>query len=296
MSIQNLHAILRMQSPNGAFPSYVHIGERVIKDENCFVTALVLLHLLDYSAVLQDKKLFSAIDRGLDFIEACEQPGEKGSFCFYPYTIQSQRLDIFINPDLDDSSLALLVLLKGKRRSEEEVLTAIKKVIEPNRLLGISGHQGQWIAPGSFLTWINTPISFNTIDCCVNCNIVSLYTYLNLKTHDSYKAAVATINRATTLYSADISSMRRIAPFYPDPVELLFALDRAVKAGAEELQNALNHWKKKHSKGCYLKNKTDTSQYICCHESGKPVWSSPVLQKIRAITASLHTSFFETNR
>src|SRR3954466_924631 len=81
-----LDALLAMQAGSGAFPSTVDVGDRLVSDETCFVTAQVALILFDVveRRMMRAPSVIRARERALDFIEQCAAPGGAGAFQFYP--------------------------------------------------------------------------------------------------------------------------------------------------------------------------------------------------------------------
>ncbi|EHQ24997.1 hypothetical protein [Mucilaginibacter paludis] len=280
--------VLKYQSAYGGFPSYVQAGAEIIADENCFITSLVLLELIHIASDTADERLQEAINRGIGFIENCQEPGSKGRFCFYPYAGSSPRFDIRLDADCDDSALALLVLLKAGKRTPAEIKELVATQLEPHRMTFVADHERGWVGRPLFRTWMNGTIRDNPIDCCVNLNVLALYHEAGFGNEEITSATVNLIINAVNLYGTKDSALRLIAPYYAHRAELYFATQRTVKAGVPNTEPLLQQLTKQLSA-----DKDDPfseNRPICCNAHGRPLWFSPALQKIRKINylSSLH--------
>ncbi|AEE49395.1 hypothetical protein [Haliscomenobacter hydrossis] len=278
MSDAILQQVIQAQQASGAFPSYVVLNGRAVPDENCCITALVGLSLLELPAT---RVLTQVLDRALAFVEACEDPQHPGAFRYYPYRIESPRLNIPIFNDLDDSALAALFLLKTGKRSREAICGHLDSVFENNRKLWVSDADPGWISAGAALTWLTGTAHKNPVDACVNANVAALYAQMGLWEAPMYLSCINSLQRLATYWGDPAQRWRYVAPFYAHPLELVYALERAVAAGATALQQPLNSFAK------YSWSQVDTAQTwlmerpICCNDSGSPLWYAPVLQQVR---------------
>lgn len=272
--MNRLSDLLDMQTAHGAFPSEIRMEDNpVMEDENAFITALVLLELLRQE---QTGAVMDAVDRGLGFIEACEEEPDSGLFRFYPRALPSAKLHIPLHADLDDSALCILVLVLSGRRTKEWAQGVTPRVFEKHRLLYTGGHP-PWVGPGAFKTWAGET-SGNHVDCCVNLNILALYACLGLGGTDVYRAALRSVLAGIKLTRLDPLHMRHLAPFYAHPYEVYEALSRAVYFGAGELAG-----KPEEFRHFEAQRGQDAKQPVCCNDWGQPIWSSTALQAARSL-------------
>ena len=276
-----LHKVLQYQSASGAFPSYVQAGTEMIPDENCFITALVLLELLKFSGTNNDCPLLeNAIEKGIEFLQQCEVPGTEGQFNFYPYNTNTPKLNIYLEPDLDDSALALLVLLQAGKKSLPQVRSIIEQLFEPRRIKYLTGVDSRWVKRNIFRTWINEHNRDNPADCCVNLNILSLYTTV-FPGHTLTPHIVTTVKNAIGMFGLSTSGMRRIAPYYAHPAELFFCVERAIMAGVADIEMLLHHLKKQVFDNNLPLWLSAAGTPVCCDAHGRPFWYAPVLWQAR---------------
>lgn len=273
--MKRLQDVIDQQTLHGAFLSEVKMMDNLlIEDENIFITVLVLLELLEHE---KTPPVLTAIERALDFIEACEEEPLSGAFRFYPYKLKTAKLTIPLYADLDDSALAIIALIHSGRRDREWAVKVLSGVFENNRLLCTNGHPA-WVLPGSFKTWTGNNHD-NPVDCCVNLNVLCLYAYLGLNHREVYKTALKSVTNGLELSGLDPLYMRQLAPFYAQPGEVYECIKRAVRFGALELTGWLNRFRH------FESYRTDeVFRPICCNNWGQPLWFSSALHGIRAIS------------
>lgn len=287
MDFEQLEEILAKQSPSGAFPSLVKGANGDFEDENCFVTASMVLELIFRRPNLPlIPKLSGIIERSLDFLETCEDSTDKGAFCFYPLYGNTPKLPISLNPDLDDSALVWLALLLGKRRSAEEALRAVVTVFEKARLFSVNGRHPNWVKPGCFQTWLHLTGPINPFDCCVNINVAALYYHLGEQVRASCQAAVRSIIGAVKSFGSKWPNMSFVAPYYAHPIELYHALKRAVHLGAAALEEALELLEGQEWCREIIANENEQDTPICCNDWGQPRWYAPDLHSLRRLYGS----------
>src|SRR5262249_6565294 len=152
--------ILGAQTSFGAFASCVGSAT----DENCFVTALVLLEVPSGLSASLD----AGVAKALDFLEACEEPERPGAFRFYPSNLPSARLPIGrLAADADDTALAQLALIRHGRRGKADAKRTIEAVLGPYRVAYLRGDEPPWVRPGAVRTWLSREIRGNAVDCVV---------------------------------------------------------------------------------------------------------------------------------
>jgi hypothetical protein len=76
-------------------------------------------------------------------------------------------------------------------------------------------------------------------DCTVNVNVVALLATAGLRAVPGYAQACAMIADAVAWAGASPARAVSLSPFYPEPGELVLALESAVAAGARELDATL---------------------------------------------------------
>ena len=265
--------VLAEQAQDGGFRS--RVGTEI--DENCFVTSLVLLELSNCPA--------DAASRALDFIERCEDPRQPGAFRFYPWNGDSPRLRIMrLDDDADDTALAWLTLLKYGRRDAHAARQALARIIEPHRTHFLRGDEPPWVQLGAARTWLIDRAADNPVDCCVNANVAGLYAAVGSTTEPGFLAACETVARAVRSTSGSPPHLRVVAPFYRHPLELLYAVQRAVRVGASPLVGTLAEikllpWAAEDRASGWLRERG-----ICCNAGGLPVWIAPALQAARQLS------------
>ncbi|MEO1625237.1 MAG: hypothetical protein AAFV25_08755 [Bacteroidota bacterium] len=274
-------SIYRQQSSFGAFPSLVTVSDGELRDENCFVTSLVLWHLLQWGTEWHTPAYEECVCKALDFVAACEDPEMEGAFRYYPYTIDSPSLDIPLHNDLDDSSLALLVLWLGGRRNKEDIRAVLPTVFERHCKHWVSEKDPSWIAPGAAMTWINGRSHQNPVDACVNANVAALYAAMGLRDSPLYLSATESLRCLLRHWGDPALRWRQVAPYYAHPLELLYAMKRAVAAGADELNELVARMTSWGWAQTDRQNQWSPTRPICCNDHGRPLWYAPILQKVR---------------
>lgn len=253
------------QCASGAFPAEVE-GQR---DENCFVTATV-------SLLLDRHRHAAALASALDFIESCECPSLPGSFAFYPAHGTGTRQVDALPPDADDTCLAWLALLHGRRRSEAAAKAAFEQVIGPAARRLVAGSMPGWVRPYAVRTWLTEGMPDNPVDLAVNANVAALAHRLRLAAHPACEGAVASILAAAQGAYPPRAFARRLTPYYADVSELWFCVRRAIGCGAGRLAAALPWLRPVAGADAYLADKP-----LYCNDHGIPIWRSPVLQEAR---------------
>lgn len=269
-----LREVLAEQGCNGGFRSQVED----VTDENCCVTALVLLELADCPA--------EAARRALDFLEQCEDPRQPGAFRFYPWSGDSPRLPIMrLDADADDTALALLALIKHGRRGADDARRALADVIEPHRAHFLRGDEPPWVCTGAMRTWLIPRAAGNPVDCCVNANVAALYAAAGRTADAGFRAACDTVAAAVRATSAAPAYLRTVAPYYLHPLELLYAVRRAVAFGASPLAGTLEALEAQPWAGDDRSSGWFRRRPLCANAGGRPVWVAPPLQAARQLSS-----------
>ena len=228
--------ILRSQRPSGAFPSTVTLRGGARDDENAFVTALVTLELLPYRRI---DIVRAGCRRALDFLLSCEAADRPGAFCFYPRTTDHSWMGERLPPDVDDSALCTLALVRAGRRRARFARRVLEVVLRSQRLRRISPAAPAWLRPGVYATWLSSQRAVNPVDLCVNVNVITLISEVGLRAEHPVAPIVAMIEEGLSLVETQPSLWPLMLPYYPHPRELCFALRRAVAAGVPELETTL---------------------------------------------------------
>jgi hypothetical protein len=259
--------VLASQCSNGAFPSEVE----GLVDQNCFVTASVALLLdpCEHSAPLS---------RALDFIERCEWAGRPGAFSFYPLDRSAPRIVEALPPDADDTALAWLALVHGRRRSVAEARAAFARWIAPASRQMVSGDSPPWIRPNAVRTWLVEQGRDNPIDLAVNANVAALAARIGLADHSASRGACDSLLAAAEGGFDPLAFLCRLSPYYADVSELWLAVHRAVSFGASQLAPARD-WLGQALGPAVLR----PDKPLCCNAHRAPLWRSPVLQAARRL-------------
>ncbi|WP_440955516.1 hypothetical protein ACSAZK_00615 [Methanosarcina sp. Mfa9] len=274
--------LLEAQAPEGAFPSYIWLGEKVIPDLNSFTTAQVLRALRD---VAGPEALAQAKEKALDFLLMCRAPDLPGAFRYWPENSRPAFIPE-LPADADDTAVVLLELLRSGRVDLAAVAKTTAEVLVPCRLKAIHEPAPPWLRPGVFLTWLGCG-EVNIVDCCVNANVAALFAYAGLQGFPGYREACLMIEEGILWAGKDKERIRCLTPFYPQPAEFVYAIRNAVVCGAKELEKSL--WLV-NSLGWMPENlraedKGDLP--ICSDAYGTIFWKSGVLQKARGLNPEL---------
>lgn len=257
--------VITSQCANGAFPSEVD----GLVDETCFVTASVVL-------LLDPEQHGEAVCRALDFIETCASPDVPGAYVFYPPGRPTPRRIDALPADVDDTALAWLALLHGRRREVAQARDAFRRVIATASRGLVSGRMPAWVRPHAARTWLIDAGSDNPVDLVVNANVVALAHRIGLHDHPACEGATASLLAAAQGKYLPQVFARRLAPYYADISELWFSVRRAMTLGAERLAPVLP----------WLAPAIHADVLACdkplyCNDHGRPIWRSAALQQAR---------------
>lgn len=269
--IQLIEYILNSQLPSGAFPSIACFSNENFADENSFTTALVISILSEFNS---DPQIHNACKKGIDYLLSCENPKGSGMFGFYPVNLQPKWINEFLPPDTDDTVLCSLALFYNGYWERDQLKHQITKVLEPYQLKQKATGM-EWFKVGVYPTWLDRKRMNNPIDICVNINVATLIKeaqLVNYNTNEIFEM----VNSAFNWVENDPKRMQQITPFYPDPLELYYSLQRAEKAGLLEASKALENMKLLPWK---MNSSFDTP--ICCSIGSGVIWKSPMLQSVR---------------
>jgi hypothetical protein len=269
--------VLATQQGDGAFLSHAHLRDGPIGDHNGFATALVLDCLWQAPDL---PAIAAARDRALTFLQGCVDPSCPGRFGFYPPGTDPGWMVPSLACDADDTALFNLALLRAGSIDKGEVARVICEVLRPFRLTFRNERSQPWHRFGVFETWLDAGICPNPIDCTVNVNVLTL---LHASGTDYPEAAAITEMAFAAAEWAGLLKARaaRSSPWYPDPIEFVFAVERAARAGVPRMATLSNQL---HRLDWVIEDKVKNLP-ICGSSDGRIVWTCPALFIARAILA-----------
>jgi len=270
-------AVLAAQQADGAFLSYVHLKKGPTEDYNGFATALVLDCLCqapDLPAIL------SARVRALEFLQGCADPSCMGRFGFYPPGKQPGWMVPRLACDADDTALFNLALLRAGWVDRAEAARVIRDILRPFQLTFRNERSEPWHRVGAFETWLDARIYRNPVDCTVNVNVLTL---LHASGTDCPEAAaIAEMLFAASDWAGALKARAtKLSPWYPDPIEFVFAVERATKANVPQMAALANQLQRL---GWVARDKAKNLP-ICGSSDGPIFWTCPALATARAILA-----------
>lgn len=276
----HLADLLALQAPSGAFPSQVETPAGVIADESCFVTAQVALLL---PALGRNEALMHTHARALDFVETCEDSDMLGAFRFYPQGGGGPRLVDGLPPDADDTALAWMALVAGRRREPREGLARLAALL-PRLVCGPLRRGDPPFARSPLLrTWLldSDP---GPVDLTVNLNMLAALAACGAASAGGAMAGlmVQLAGRMSAVVAAHAptrSALRVLSPYYADPVELAIAALRARACGAPGLDGLAATLAPINARDRAAGRPNDRPLY--CNAHGRPLWRAPALQLAR---------------
>lgn len=215
------------------------------------------------------------VEKALSYLESCASEDVIGAYRFWPHGEEPDWCPV-IHADADDTAIIALELYLGNRLSREKIKHLVCKVLLPNRYTLQHWARPRWIQKGAFNTWLGLAKQKNIVDVCVNINVVALLAGTNLKQLPGYQASCDTILAGINWAGESLSRYASIAPYYPNPKELCYALENAVEMGADELCPSLALLKQ-HA-GIF----PDSEIVFGNVYSRWPVWTSKVLSIVRS--------------
>jgi len=267
------------QHPCGGFESRVVSPRGGEADVNAFTTACVLRALRDVQAPALD----GVRGRALDFLQSCACSTPAGAYGFWPQDARPAWA-AKVPPDVDDTALALLELVRHGRLSRPEALRTLCLVILPCRVAPYEARVlPPWVRAGCFETWIVPAASGSgrqVVDACVNANVAALMAFLGTRHLPGYGEAVATVDAGLDWAASDRARLASLTPFYPSLGGFAEALAHAVECGATALAPAARH-----VKGLSL-GEGGRGAACCSSAYGHVAWHCPALDEARAFAAA----------
>lgn len=224
-------ALLREQDPEGWFLSRVGGFGPERLDRNGFATARVLREL----AGIDEPRLNEPRERALDCLERCASTEVAGAFRFWPEGRTPGWFPGELPPDLDDSAVVWVELVRHGRRPPGELRRAAVRLCIPARARRIEPPGPPWIVPGAFRTWLGSQPSDPVVDATVNANVAALLATAGLAALPGYEEACRTIRRGVEWAGDNAARGGSLSPYYASAGELKAAVRHAVSRGAGQL-------------------------------------------------------------
>jgi hypothetical protein len=271
------------QSEQGAFRSTCYWEDRQYVDWNGFATAQVVRALRGFP---ESEALAGIREKALDFLEQCEERDRPGAFRFWPNENSPDWIKQPPPADVDDTAICSVELARYGRLDREQLLRTACSVLQPYRLRVVNDYAPPWLCRGAFLTWLQANERMNVIDCAANTNVIALFAYARLTHLPGYREACALVQAGIQWAADSLTRARSIVPFYPDPLELRYAVEYAVECGAEALQPSLAALRQR-PWAADVEAGASPDRPICSSAYGAIVWTCDVLQKIRQVACRL---------
>lgn len=272
---QDWEPVLAAQTPEGAFPSYVHLNEGPTEDKNGFATALTLnclQHAGDAAGISAARK------RAIDFLKKCENSDRPGQFGFYPRCGQPTWMVPALPDDADDTALFNLALLHAGLIDRAEAQRVITNILRPFRLTYLSERSDPWHRVGAFETWLDSASFRNPVDCTVNTNILVLMHASGSNWPEA--AAITEMLYAAVAWAGGLRArVLMLSPWYPHPIEFVHALDRAAANGVPQMSALAARL---HSLD-WVREDIGQCLPICGSSDRRIVWTCSALAQARAI-------------
>lgn len=226
--------VLSEQAPSGAFYSTVLHQGRSFQDENGLVTCLVLNEL---SRLPESHQLYSAIRRGLIFVESCAS--EEGRvFHLRPGGRRPRWIKDNGAARTDDTALSALTLYRHGHL-DSRALGEVVEELEKSRLAVLPESCFPWVKQGAYKTWLDPDLCPNRVDCVVNAHIAGFLKFVGADSGSGYRAAVETVIGGIRQVALSPSQTPLLSPYHPDASELVYAMERAQELGVVEFAEVL---------------------------------------------------------
>jgi hypothetical protein len=279
MSAERLERLAASQRADGAFASIVLMRERREDDANGFATACVLRALRGVEA----PALAPVRRRALDFLAACESPDMPGAYAFWPVHARPAWA-AKVPPDVDDTALMLVELLRHGRIARDAALRALCTTVLPCRVRpGECERLPPWVVAGCFGTWMAPAPQerrMPVVDACANANVAALMALVDATHLPGHAEACEAIGRALDWAGTDRARLASITPFYPSIASLAESLAHAVECGAIALASAARRAR------AIAQEAAGEDAGCCASAYGDVVWRCPALEEARAIAGT----------
>ena len=282
--------LLALQASSGAFPSQVETPAGCVADESCFVTAQAALLL---AALGRSEAAIHAHGRALDFLETCEDAGLPGAFRFYPQGGRGPRLVDGLPPDADDTALAWMALVGGRRREAREGLVRLAGLL-PRLVCGPLRRGDPPFARAPLLrTWFHESDP-GPVDLTVNLNVLAALAACGAGRSGCSLSALmprlaGRVSAAVSQHAPSRSAMRVLSPYYAHPAELAIAALRARACGVPGLDGLAASLAPVDARDRAARRPHDRPLY--CNAHGRPLWRAPALQLARRLADRASAAF-----
>jgi hypothetical protein len=219
------------QDAEGFFASRVAGPGLHAPDRNGFATVQVLRALGRGAREMLGE---AVRDAALSAVSACRNPTTDG-FRFWPLAARPTWAPA-LPDDADDTALMAEALYAAGRLSLTELRRIACRTVVRHRLAAIAQPGPPWPRVGAFKTWMRPGLDPDLADCTVNANVVSLLATAQLTRVPGYAEACAMICDAVAWAADDEARAASLSPFYPEPGELVLAVEAAAAAGVVELR------------------------------------------------------------
>jgi hypothetical protein len=227
-------ALGALQDGDGFFSSRVRGGGLDTEDRNGFATAQVLRALGGNARRVLGARGFAA---ALAALEACRNP-DTGGFRFWPLGRRPAWAPD-LPDDADDTALMALALWRAGLLGPPELGRLACRTVVRHRLSATAQPGPAWPRIGAFKTWMRHGAEPAIADCTVNANVVALLAAAGLRGVSGYAQACGMIADGVAWADGDERRAQSLSPFYPEPGELVLAVEAAAQHGAEEMEPVL---------------------------------------------------------
>lgn len=249
--------------------SWAVLDGRPREDRNGFVTAL---------AVRACRLAGGPVPaEWLDVLESCRR-GPAG-FGFWPVASRPAWAPD-LPADADDTAVMTLELVLAGRLDTARARSLVYRTVARHRVSQVRDPGPPWLRRGVFGTWHRTVGGTDLVDCTVNVNVLALLAGIGLPDLPGAAQSADMVAAAVRWAGTDRTRATSLSPFYPEPAELVAALQHAVAAGADRLGDtcrtaAAAPWA--------TPSTADPDGYaVCSSPYGGVRWISPQLVRLRA--------------
>lgn len=262
---------LPIDARGGAYlPSRVFLYGLPQADTNGFVTALAVR-----SARLQGLPVPAP---WLDGLQTCRSV--QGGFRFWPAALHPSWAPL-LPDDCDDTAVMTLELCLAGRLSVAEARRIACLNLARHRLRSLPLQGPPWLRVGVFKTWARDETETDLVDCTAQINVLALLALLGLWHLPGVAQACEMLHSALHHAGSDGHRAASLSPFYPDPAELVLALDHAVACGARPLAPLLSLIEEQPWAVEAQQRVLNTDHAVCSSPYGSARWQSPALAAVR---------------
>jgi hypothetical protein len=268
-----------LRGDHGFFDCHVTGGGLDGPDHNGFATSQVLRAL---GAAASGSLGARGHGAALDALESCRNP-RTGGFRFWPLGRRPGWAPD-LPDDADDTALMAVLLWRAGRMTLDELRRLACHTVVSHRLAATVQPGPSWPRVGAFKTWMRPGIEPDMADCTVNANVIALLAAAGLRGAPGYGEACAMLGDALAWAGENHARAETLSPFYPEPGELVLAVEAAVAEGARELRpvqamlRASPLWRGLRERSC------GAVPVICGSPYGLVRWTSPAVGAARRLS------------